>query len=388
MKKNIVILGSTGSIGQKTLDVIKQNKKNFRVLLLSTNKNFDKIVNQAKTFDVKNIIINNFDSFIKAKKKYNKTNLNFFNSFTVLDEILKKKKVSYSMISIVGLDGLEPTLRMIKYTKNIAIVNKESLVCGWSLIKKKLVKFNTNFIPIDSEHFSIFELIKNSKSSHINRMFITASGGPFLNYTKNELSNVSVNEALKHPNWKMGEKISIDSATMMNKVFEVIEARNIFNFDHKKISILIHPKSYIHAVVMFKNGQIKLLAHDPDMIIPIYNSIHDKFTNNIYTKSLNLKILNNLNLKKINKNFFPTIKILDGLPTINSLYETALVTINDFFVLKFLEKKINFAQLIKYICKFSEYSDFIKFKKLPVKNINDINKIRKYVSLKLETLCI
>ena len=284
------------------------------------------------------------------------------------------------MISIMGLDGLSPTLKLIKHSKNIAVVNKESLICGWNLIKKELKKYKTNFIPIDSEHFSISEILKNSNSALIEKIYITASGGPFLNFSKSKLSKVSVRDALKHPNWKMGKKISIDSATMMNKVFEVIEAKNIFDVSYNKISILIHPKSYVHALIKFNNGQIKFLAHEADMKIPIHNSIYLNNTKKIHTKDLNLDIINNLNFQKIDNKMFPTTKILTSLPKINSLYETSLVTINDYFVSKFLENKINFNQLINLICKYSNKSNFAKLKKIIVRNINDIHKTRKYVN--------
>ncbi len=380
MKKKIIILGSTGSIGKNTIKLIRKDKKNFEIKLLSTNKNISQIIKQAKEFNVKNIIISDYKKFIEAKKKYTKLNFKFYNSFLILDKILNKKKVFYSMISLIGLDGLNPTLKLIKYSKNIAIVNKESLICGWNLIKKELKKHKTNFIPIDSEHFSISELIKNKNSNIIEKIYITASGGPFLNFSKSKLSKVSVRDALNHPNWKMGKKISIDSATMMNKVFEVIEAKNIFDVDYSKISILIHSKSYIHALIKFYNGQIKLLAHEADMRIPIHNSLYLTNIKKIQTKDLNLDILNNLNLQKVNTKMFPTTKILKSLPKINSLYETALVTINDYFVTKFLENKINFNKLVKQICTYSNQANFMKLKKISVKNINDIHKTRKYVN--------
>ncbi len=388
MKKKIIILGSTGSIGKKTIDIIKKDIKNFDVKLLSTNKNISEIIKQAKKFKVKNLIINDYRKFIESKKKYKNLNIKFYNSFSILDKILKKQKVFYSMVSLVGLDGLYPTLKLIKYSKNIAVVNKESLICGWNLINKELKKFKTNFIPIDSEHFSISKLINGQNLNSVEKIFITASGGPFLNYSKSKLSKVSINDALNHPNWKMGKKISIDSATMMNKVFEVIEAKNIFDVGYDKISILIHPKSYVHALIKFNNGQIEILAHEADMKIPIHNSLYFKNSKKIKTKELNLNILNNLSLKKIDNIKFPTIKIINCLPKINSLYETALVTINDYFVLKFLENKINFKRLISLICKYSNHSHFTKFKKLPVKNIQDIYKTREYVSLKLDLLGI
>ena len=162
------------------------------------------------------------------------------------------------MCSITGLAGLKPTLDAIKFSHNIGIANKESIICGWNLIERNLKKYQTNFIPIDSEHFSIWSLIKNYKSSQIQKIFITASGGPFLKLSKNELKKVSPKNAVKHPNWSMGKKISVDSATLMNKVFEVIEAQRIFNLPLSKFKILIHPKSYVHAIVKFTNGITKI----------------------------------------------------------------------------------------------------------------------------------
>ena len=209
-----------------------------------------------------------------------------------------------------------------------------------------------------------------------------------MNSSKTKLSRVSLKEELDHPNWKMVKKISIDSATMMNKVFEIIEAKNIFNVNYKKLSILIHPKSYVHGLIKFNNGQIKFLAHEPDMRIPIHNSLYSKNQKKISTKDLDLEILNDLDLRYVDDKKFPTIKILKKLPNINSLYETALVTINDHFVSKFLQNKISFQQLINLICKYSNKAYFTKLKKITVKNLDDIHKTRKYVSLKLNTLGI
>ena len=189
------------------------------------------------------------------------------------------------MISIIGLDGLKPSLQLIKYSKNIAIVNKESIICGWNLIKKKLVKFKTNFIPIDSEHFSIYSLIQNKETKNIDKIFITASGGPFLKKTIRQLKYVKKKDALNHPNWKMGKKISIDSATMINKVYEIIEARNIFQIPYKKIEILIHPNSYIHCLIKFNNGLVKIIAHDTTMEIPIFNSLYNSSKKQIKSMS-------------------------------------------------------------------------------------------------------
>ena len=388
MKKKIIILGSTGSIGKNTIKIIKKDKKNFNIILLSTNKNVSEIIKQAKEFKVKNIIINNYSKFIETKKKYKKLDINFYNSFSILDKLFKKKELFYSMISIVGIDGLKPSLQLIKYSKNIAIVNKESIICGWNLIRNQLDKFKTNFIPIDSEHFSIYSLIQKNNKDQIDKVFITASGGPFLNTSSKKLKNIKKKDALKHPNWKMGKKISIDSSTMMNKVFEVIEAKKLFNLNYKNISILTHPKSYVHAIVKFKNALIKILIHEPDMKIPIYNSLYPLSKNKVKSKKLNLSILNNLDLKKINYRKFPLLKLLNNLNEKDSLYETILVVINDFFVLKYLNNEIKYHEMIKLIYKYSNYNEFLKYRKILPKKVTDIYKLRDYVSLKLSTLSV
>ncbi len=387
MKKKIVILGSTGSIGKNTLRIVKSNKKDFQVILLSTNRNINKIFKQAKEFKVKKIIINDQKKFILAKKKFKKSKINIYNSFNCIDKIFKKK-IDYSMIAITGLDGLKPTLQLTKYSKNLAVVNKESLICGWSLIDKALKRHNTNFIPIDSEHFSIFSLLNNYRINEIEKIYITASGGPFINLPKNKFNKIKLKDALKHPNWNMGKKITIDSATMMNKVFEVIEARNIFNLSYDKISILTHPKSYVHAIIKFKDGLTKLLVHEPDMRIPIFNSLYLFSRRNFKTNSLDLEILNNLNLKKVDLAKFPVVNLLKILPNYPSLFETVLITVNDNLVLKFLKKQIDFKKLINLINKISNLKEFAKYKKIKPKNISDIYRLRAYVSAKMDSMGI
>ncbi len=387
MKKKIAIFGSTGSIGETTLKIIKKDKKNFEVNLLTTNKNINKIFKQSKEFKVKNIIISDINSYNKAKIKFKKSRIKIYNNFDHLNKILRAKN-DIIMSSITGLNGLSPTLKSIKCTKKILIANKESIICGWNLINKELKKYKTKFIPVDSEHFSIWSLLQNYNPSNIEKIFITASGGPFLKLPKNKFSNISVKKALDHPNWTMGKKITIDSATLMNKVFEVIEAKNIFNLDYNKILILTHPKSYLHAIIKFNNGLTKLLLHDPDMKIPIYNSIYSSDTKLMKTNSLDLKILNNLELSEVDIKKFPLIKLLNKLPNYTSLFETVLITINDYLVFKFLEKKINFQKLIKLIGRISNLREFQKFKKIKPKNIDDIYELRDYVSLKLDSLGI
>ena len=387
MKKKIVILGSTGSIGENTLKIISNDKKNFEVVLISTNRNFNKVFKQAKEFKVKNIIINDLLSFQKARSKFKKSNIKIYNNFNNFNKIFKKKN-DIIMSSITGMSGLEPTLKSIKFTKKILVANKEAIICGWSLINKELKKHKTEFIPIDSEHFSIWSLLKEYSSDNIEKIFITASGGPFLNLPKNKFSKISLKKALKHPNWNMGKKITIDSATLMNKVFEVIEAKNIFNLPYNKISILTHPNSYIHAIVKFNNGLIKILAHEPDMKIPIFNSIYDDKFRSIKTKPINIKKLNNLNLENVDTKKFLFVKILNNLEKKYSLFETVLITVNDYFVYKFLKKEISFEKMIILINKFVNFKSFVKYKKIKPKNVQDIYRLRDYVSSKIDSLGI
>ncbi len=388
MKKKVIILGSTGSVGEKTFNIFRKDKKNFKVELLSTYSNVKKIIKQAQELGVKKIIINNEKEYQKALIKYDHKKIKIFNKFENISQMFKPHEIYYSMISVSGIDGLKPSVILPKYSKNLAIVNKESIICGWSIIKKQLIKFKTNFIPIDSEHYSIFNLLQNNSISNVEKIYITASGGPFINLPKKKFKLIKPQNALKHPNWKMGKKITIDSSTLMNKVFEVIEAKNLFNIPYNKISILTHPSSYIHTIVKFKNGITKILIHDPDMKIPIYNSIYINKMIDLNPKPLNFKVLNNPELKNVDIKKFPIIKILKEMPKKNTLFETILITVNDFFVYKFLDNKISFQELSKLIYKTVNLTEYRNYKKIKPKNIKEIYNLRDYVSLKLDKLRI
>ena len=297
-------------------------------------------------------------------------------------------KNDYVMSAISGLSGLEPTIKIIKFTNKIAIANKESIICGWSLIEKQLLRNKTEFIPIDSEHFSIYSLINKSKNTNIEKVYITASGGPFSKLPLNKFKSITIKSALNHPNWKMGKKITIDSATMMNKVFEIIEAKKIFNIDYIKLKILVHSKSYVHAIVKFTDGLTKILIHDTNMMIPIFNSLYQNKKKKIKSKKLNFSIINNLNFKKIDLKRFPVVQILDKLPNNNSLFETIIVTANDDLVKMFLKDKIKFTDISKTLLRVLRDEEFIKYKGIIPKNINEILYISNYVSLKISSLDI
>jgi 1-deoxy-D-xylulose-5-phosphate reductoisomerase len=384
MKKKIAILGSTGSIGKTLIEIIKENKKNFEIVLLTADKSYDEILKQAKYLNVKNLIIKDKKSFNDLRKK-KLGKINIYNNYNSFNNIFKKK-IDYVMSSISGFHGLEPTLNIIKHTKKIAIANKEAIICGWHLIKKDLKKYNTTFVPVDSEHFSIFYALQSNKISNIEKIYLTASGGPLNNIPKKRFKNVKISQAIKHPNWKMGKKISVDSATMMNKVFEIIEAKKIFDLDYNKLDILVHPSSYIHAIIKFKDGMIKIIAHDTNMKIPIFNSLYDNHQKSIPSKQLNLKKLNSLNLKQVDTNKFPSIKIIKKLQSKKPLLETIIVLSNDELVNLFLLKKLNFTDINNCLQRLINMKEFVNLSKKKPGNISSIISLKDLVIRKINKI--
>jgi 1-deoxy-D-xylulose-5-phosphate reductoisomerase len=382
MIKKIAILGSTGSIGKNLLEILSKDKKKYKITLLTANKNYLTLLDQAKQFNVKNIIISNEESYKLLKKKTKQTTIKVFKNFNSLDKIFKKKN-DYTMSAITGIEGLKPTLDIIKFTKKIAIANKESIICGWSLLDKEIKKNKTIFIPVDSEHFSLWFGLQNLNTKHIENIILTASGGPLYKVDIKRFKNIKISEAINHPSWKMGRKISIDSATMINKIYEVIEAKNIFDIPYSKISILIHPKSYIHAILKFNNGLIKIIAHETTMKIPIFNTLFFNTDQKFLSKKLDLKVLNNLDFKKVDPKRYQMIKLLDYLPSKHSLYETVIVSANDVLVELFLNKKIKFLSIQEILFKIINLKEFLKYKKIFPKNIKDILNLNNYVRLKV-----
>jgi len=388
MKKKIVILGSTGSIGKNLIDILKKDKKNIDIKLLTTNKNYKELLKQVKIFKVKNIVVKDRANFEITKKILKKKKINVYNNFDSINKLFKKKYIDYTMNAISGLDGLDPTLKIIPHTKKIAIANKEAIICGWLMISNQLKKFKTIFIPVDSEHFSIWSLINKTNNENIEKIYITASGGPFNTYPLKKFKSITPKLALKHPNWKMGKKITIDSATMMNKVFEIIEANKIFNISYNKLEILVHPKSYVHALIKFTNGLTKILIHDTNMKIPIFNSLYSNFEKKIKSKNLDLSIINNLNFKKIDKKRFPIVKILNTLKNKHSLFETVIVSANDELVKMFLNNKIKFLDISKILLKLINQDEFKKYSSIIPKNIDEIKQLNDYVRLKINSISI
>jgi 1-deoxy-D-xylulose-5-phosphate reductoisomerase len=370
MKKKICILGSTGSIGQTTLQIISKNKKDFNIVLLSGNNNVKLLISQAKKFKPKYIYSNNF--YFKDKLKIFCKNNNIY----LIDDLslLKKVKFDITVAAISGMAGLIPTINIIKFSKKILIANKESIICGWKFILKQLKKYHCHFIPIDSEHFSILNLVENKNVNSIKYIYLTASGGPFFG-KKINLNKVTPLQAVRHPNWEMGKKISIDSANLVNKVLEVIEASLIFNLPINKFKIIIHPQSLIHAIVEFKNGLSSMLYHYNNMQIPIGNSLYNNFYN---YKISDQKFFSQDKLTFYDTNFKknPSLKILKIKNILNENGFILINALNEILVQKFLEKKITFADITNRLLGILN-SNLVKnyLKNHQIRHINDVFKV-------------
>ena len=371
MKTKISILGSTGSIGTTTLKIIDKKKNLFSINLLSANKNFNLISKQIKKYKPKIFVVTDKKIFFKIKKK-------FINYKTKVLENLDKKnliKSDVTVSSIPGIAGLEPTLSMIKISKKILIANKESIICGWNLIKRAAKKKGVKIIPIDSEHFSILKLLENHKIEDIKKIYLTASGGPFLNYTTKQLQSITPAKALKHPKWKMGKKISVDSSTLMNKLLEIIEAQKLFDIPNYKLDILIHPNSLVHAILELKNGLYKFIYHDTTMIIPIVNAIFEKDLKieNFYKKKKSSKSpIENLKFFRVSKKIFPVYSLKDR---VNEFSSTPIIinAANELLIDLFLKKKIDYLDISKTIMKIMNDRNYKKYAIRNPRNFREIH---------------
>ncbi len=377
MKKIISILGSTGSIGITSLKIIQKKNFFFRVNTLVANTNYNKICNQIKKFKPNHFIILDKDIYLKVKKKYKKNKVKVFNNYLNLPKKVYQNDISIS--AIPGLAGLEPTLKFVSESKKNLIANKESIICGWNILNKIAKRKKNKIISIDSEHFSIKELSENYKDEEVKKIFLTASGGPFLNFSKKRLTSIRPIDAFKHPKWKMGKKISVDSATLMNKIFEVIEAQKMFHFQYNKYQIIIHPQSLVHAIIEFKNGLTKLLYHEPNMLIPIANAIFENKINvSDYLKNNKKnKNIKNLEFLPVKKNTFPVIKLL---PKLNKFFSTPIIinAANEILIDQFIKKKISFNSISNYLFKVLKDKNYKKYAIQKPLNLSSIYKIDKW----------
>ncbi len=344
MRKKIVILGSTGSIGQQTLEVIRKYSNEFEVVGLSGWENTTFLKEQINFFKPKIAVVKNEYIAEKLKKDLNK--LNDIKILWGTDGLIKMsilEEADIIVVAIIGIASLMPTFEAVKRGKNIALASKEAMVVAGELLIKEAKLRNANILPIDSEHSAILQCLKNEQKDSIEKIILTASGGALYNLTETALKNVSIEDALNHPTWKMGKKVTIDSATLMNKGLEVIEAKWFFNIPANKIEIVIHPQSYVHSMVQFIDGTILAQIGEHDMRIPIqYALFYPNRTISNFPR-LELTKIGQLTFKKVNFDKFPCIKLAYRALELGGTMPAVLNGANEIAVNAFLNSKISFS---------------------------------------------
>src|SRR3990167_3801081 len=303
--KHISILGSTGSIGTQTLDIVRQFPDEFKVVGLTTNKNSDLLLKQIKEFKPKAVAIMDKS---KTDDLLNFSSCQVYSGIEGLNKIAALQEADTVVNALVGSVGIEPTYNAIKSKKNIALANKETLVAAGSVIMEEIKKNNVALMPIDSEHSAVFQCLNGENIKEVDKITITCSGGPFKNYGKEQMENVAPHDALQHPTWNMGNKITIDSATLMNKGFEVIEAHYLYDIPYEKIEVIMHPQSIIHSLVEFKDNSVLAQLGNPDMKIPIQYALSYPKRLNSDSKKLDLLEVKSLSFSKPDFDLFPCLK--------------------------------------------------------------------------------
>jgi len=349
MKKKISILGSTGSVGVNTLKVINNISKEFDVVYLTGNTNSDLMIKQCIEFNPKSVVMINEEASEAVKKGLSGYDINVLSGRESLLNISRDKEMDLVLNALVGSPGMEPTLEAVKAGVDVALSNKESLVVAGDLITTEMKKTGANIFPVDSEHSAIWQCMVGESLSDIEKIILTGSGGPFRTRPINTFVDIKVSEALNHPNWEMGKKITIDSATMMNKGLEVIEAYWLFNIDVNMIDIVVHPQSIIHSMVEFKDSSIKAQMGVPDMKVPIQYAL--TYPNHISApwERLDFKLIGDLSFEAPDFDRFPCIKLaymsLDRMGSTPAILNMA----NDYSVYKFLNSEIKFTEIPKII---------------------------------------
>jgi 1-deoxy-D-xylulose-5-phosphate reductoisomerase len=360
IKKNIAILGSTGSIGTQTLSVVSEYPDLFDVQVLTAANNYTLLIEQAKQYKPLAVVITNEKHYPIVKESLQAIGIQVYTGADALIEVVKIPSVDVVLTALVGFSGLEPTLAAIKEGKTIALANKETLVVAGALITKAAKENNVKILPVDSEHSAIFQCLVGEEEQAVEKIILTASGGPFRGKDRAFLSNVSSKEALKHPNWQMGDKITIDSASLMNKGLEVIEARWLFNVDARQIDVVIHPQSIIHSMVQFKDGSVKAQMGLPDMKLPIqYALFYPNRVENSYPR-LDFEQFSQLTFEKPDREVFANLDLAYKALEIGGLMPCVLNAANEIVVAAFLKKEIGFLEMSDVIAETMANATFVE----------------------------
>jgi len=360
MKKRIAILGSTGSIGTQALEVIAQNPEKFEVEVLTANNNVDILIAQAKQFQPNAVVIANADNYAYISEALKNESIKVYAGTDALNQVVQMETIDLVLTAMVGYSGLIPTYNAIKAGKNIALANKETMVVAGEIITKTALENKVEILPVDSEHSAIFQCLVGEFLNPIEKIYLTCSGGPFRGKTEKELQNVTVDNALNHPNWNMGAKITIDSATLMNKGFEMIEACWLFGLPPAKVDVIVHPQSVIHSIVQFEDGSMKAQMGLPDMKLPIQYALG--FPTRIKNNYPRFNFLDypTLDFEPPNTKIFRNLALSFEAMNAGGNMPCILNAANEIVVEAFLNKKITFLQMPEIIEKAMQKVTFIE----------------------------
>ena len=385
--KNISILGATGSIGTQTLDVIRNSGEKINLIGITANSSVDKIKEIIREFEPKYVAMmdENSAQFIKEFCSNEYPTIQVLSGIDGLIKVATLEEIDTVVTSVVGMIGLKPTMAAIEAKKNIALANKETLVVAGELVMNKAKENNVKILPVDSEHSAIFQSLSGYKNKDINKILLTASGGPFRGQTIEDLKDVTVKEALKHPKWNMGQKISIDSATLMNKGLEVIEAHFLFDCDYDNIEVIVHPQSIIHSMVEYKDASVIAQLGSPDMRLPIQYALNYPERKEMIAKPVNFYELGALTFEKPDLETFKCLRFAYEAGKIGGLAPTILNGANEEAVALLLKEKIKFLQIAEIIEECMSVFKENYYDELTLDNIIELDKkVREYIRMKWE----
>lgn len=367
--RNITILGATGSIGTQTLDIIRHQSIDFRLVAFSLHSNYEVAINIIEEFTPEYVTITDNVTYKKIKEYCleNKIKINLLQGMKGLIEISTLSEIHMVVTSVVGMIGLIPTLEAIRAGKDIALANKETLVTGGELVMREAKKHNVNILPVDSEHGAIFQCLQGNDIKSVSKIILTASGGPFRGMNRKDLNNITPEIAIKHPNWSMGKKISIDSSTMVNKGLEVIEAHWLFGLNYDCIDVIIHPESIIHSMVEYSDGSVMAQLASPDMRLPIQYALNYPKREKSIIERLNFSKINNLTFHEPDKINFPGLQLAYDAGIAGGIMPTIFNASNEVAVDLFLNNNISYLKIIDII-----EESMMKFENKPVLDLETI----------------
>ena len=357
-KRTIAILGSTGSIGTQTLQVVDEHPECFEVYALTANDRVDELIEQARKYQPEAVVIANETKYEYLKEALQDMPIKVYGGYEAICQIVQSGPIDVVVTALVGFSGLRPTIEAIKAGKAIALANKETMVVAGELINELAMKHEVPILPVDSEHSAIFQCLAGEGDNKIEKLILTASGGPFRTFSKEQLETVTKEQALKHPNWSMGAKITIDSASMMNKGFEVIEAKWLFGMDAKGIDVIVHPQSVIHSMVQFADGTVKAQLGTPDMRLPIMYALSYPVRLPSTFERLDFTKTTELTFEQPDMERFPNLQLAYQALTMGGNMPCVLNAANEVCVAAFLKEKIKFTEMSRLIERAMQSIDY------------------------------